>query len=70
MPRSIIDTESSRPAYIMRNVIMILAAAVIALLIAYVYERQSHRNVSPNHHGTTTTKSGQPAKRPMNPQGK
>lgn len=70
MPRSIIDTESSRPAYVMRNVVMIVTAIVLALVIVYIYERQSHRNVSPNQHGTAGTQSVRPAKKPINPPGK
>ncbi len=70
MPRSIIDTESSRPAYIRRNVILVLIAAIVALLIVYAYERQRHANPSSDHRGTVTTKSGQRPKPPMNPPGK
>lgn len=54
----------------MRNVVMIVTAIVLALVIVYIYERQSHRNVSPNQHGTAGTQSVRPAKKPINPPGK
>lgn len=39
MPRQIIDTESSRPAYIRRNVMLaVVAAILLALVIVAVYE--------------------------------
>jgi preprotein translocase subunit SecY len=70
MPRSIIDTQSSRPAYIRRNVALIVLAALLAILIVYIYERQSHRHVPLNQGGAARSQAGQPGKQPMKPPGK
>ncbi|MDQ6931571.1 MAG: hypothetical protein M3160_00180 [Candidatus Eremiobacteraeota bacterium] len=70
MRRSIIDTESSRPAYVRRNVTLVVIAAIVALLIVYAYEHQRHANVSSYHQRTVTTKSGQRPEPPVNPPGK
>ncbi len=70
MPRAIIDTESSRPAYVRRNVIMIVAAVILAMVIVYLYQRQLHQNTPGHGHSTQTTTSGQSANRPATPPGK
>ena len=56
MPRSIIDVESSRPAYIRRNV-MIVSAVVIAVIVAVFLfmEFRPGGSFSPNH-GQTSRK--------------
>jgi len=36
MPRSIIDTESSRPAYVRRNVTLAIGVVVVAIVLALV----------------------------------
>lgn len=66
MPRQIIDTQSSRPAYIRRNVT--LTALVIVIVALAVYFLVEHRNAPQgnNPYGTVTTKEVQPP----NPQGK
>lgn len=39
MPREIIDTQTSRPAYIRRNVLLAtLVAVVVAIALLYAYE--------------------------------
>jgi len=39
VPRQIIDTESSRPAYIRRNILIaVVVAVVLAVLLAGAYE--------------------------------
>ena len=37
MPRQIIDTESSRPAYIRRNVTIGVVIIVIVAIVAYLF---------------------------------
>lgn len=42
MPREIIDTQRSRPAYIRRNILVAtLVALVVALVMVYAYEAWS-----------------------------
>ncbi len=70
MPRQIIDTESSRPAYVARNITMILVALIIALALLYFYERQIHPNTGTGSSGSATTKSGRSPNRSILPPGK
>lgn len=42
MPREIIDTRTSRPAYIRRNVLVVtLVAVLVAIVLLYVYESRA-----------------------------
>ncbi len=53
MPREIIDTQSSRPAYIRRNILLAsLVAVVVAILLVYAFETWSagHRPAPPAAH--------------------
>ncbi len=36
MPRQIIDTESSRPAYVRRNIFRLVAVVIIAIVLAVI----------------------------------
>ena len=39
MPRDIIDTQASRPAYVRRNVLLVtLVAVLVAIVLVSVYE--------------------------------
>ncbi|MFN2527626.1 MAG: hypothetical protein ABR584_02805 [Candidatus Baltobacteraceae bacterium] len=40
MPRQIIDTQSSRPAYIRRNVTLVVLVIVIVAVAAYLISRK------------------------------
>ncbi|GAC1391056.1 MAG: hypothetical protein NVSMB31_08250 [Vulcanimicrobiaceae bacterium] len=71
MPRQIIDTESSRPAYIRRNATIV--ALLILVVAVLVYAFVLHRQASPagdNPYGTVTTKSVQPPAPQAKPPGK
>ncbi|PZR59115.1 MAG: hypothetical protein DLM50_01805 [Candidatus Meridianibacter frigidus] len=65
MPRQIIDTQSSRPAYIRRNVTIAVLFVVIVALVVYIamlkMQAPSH---SDNPYNAVTTKSVQPPRAP------
>lgn len=44
MPRQIIDTESSRPAYIKRNISRAVGVVVVAIVLAVVIFALLHRH--------------------------
>lgn len=71
MPRQIIDTESSRPAYIRRNVTIVAFVILIVALLAYIFVlRQQQSQTSGNPYSTVTTKSVQPPHQAAKPPGK
>lgn len=42
MPREIIDTQASRPAYIRRNILLAsLVAVIVAMVLVYAFETWS-----------------------------
>ena len=64
MPRQIIDTESSRPAYIRRNVTLLALVIVIVALAVYFFVERQAAPQGINPFGTTTTKEVQQPKPP------
>lgn len=70
MPRQIIDVESSRPAYIRRNVTLALIVIVIVAVAAYLFVRYENANRSGNPYSTMTTRQGQPPSGQAKPPGK
>lgn len=71
MPRQIIDVETSRPAYIRRNVTVALIVIVIVAVAVYlIVAHQRSANQSGNPYSTMTTQQGQPPNHPAKPPGK
>ena len=71
MPRQIIDVESSRPAYIRRNVTLIVLVVVIVAVAAFAFvQYQRGSNQGGNPYGTMTTQEGRPPNQPAKPPGK
>lgn len=71
MPRQIIDVESSRPAYIRRNVTLaVLVIVIVAVAVYLIVAHQQSANQSGNPYSTMTTQQGQPPNHPAKPPGK
>ena len=71
MPRQIIDVESSRPAYVRRNVTLTVVVIVIVAVAAYLfYLNRQNQNQPGNPYSTMTTQQGRPPNVPGKPPGK
>lgn len=70
MPRQIIDTQSSRPAYIRRNVTLAALVIVIVALAVYFFMERGSAPQGNNPYGTVTTKEVQPPNPQAKPPGK
>lgn len=71
MPRSIIDVESSRPAYIRRNVTLAVLVIVIVAVAAFFLVESLRQVPAGANPGTGTTQNSvQPANPAPKPPGK
>lgn len=71
MPRQIIDTESSRPAYVRRNATIVAFVIIIVAVLAYaVFVLSGTGRPAGNPYGSVTTKSVQPPNQPAGAPGK